>query len=343
MSGAYVPYHQRQNKAVDRQLFIDLLQRVNRRVPITDAVYVGFGGAFLEDFKLAHTTFDIKKMISLEINEAAFARQRFNLPLGCITCLHMASGEFVSEYRNLIDKHAPRAKSAIIWLDYASAGVEALREQIQEFQSLISKMAKGDVLKITVNAAPRALLENEFDTDGKRHTAEKMRELRAAVLYSKLGSDYLGTSVDGDAVTITNYPKTLAFALQRAAMKAVRGRDVIFQPLGTFVYADSEHRMLTLTGVILGKGEEKGFLNDIRHKSLRLASANWGDVTEIRLPALTAKEKLFIDRHLPRSSAKTIHRKLGFKFDQKSTESEKILQNYVKFYRQYPNFQRTFF
>lgn len=343
MSGAYVAYHQRQNKAVDRQLFVDLLQRLNRRISISNSVYVGFGGAFLEDFKLVHATFAVKKMISLEIDKAAYQRQQFNLPLACISCLNIPSGEFVSDFRNAISTYAPRAKSAIVWLDYAKAGARALREQIQEFQSLLSKMADGDILKITVNASPRPLLENEFDRDGKRLTADKMQELRAKALYDSLGEDYLGPEVAADAVTIANYPKTLSFALERAASRALLGQDVTFQPLGTFVYADSEHRMLTLTGVVLKKSDIGSFMRDIGHKELKLASSKWGEVTEIRLPALTAREKLFIDRYLPRSGSKKIHEKLGFMFATKAVESETILENYVKFYRHYPNFQRVFF
>ncbi|WP_407928292.1 O-methyltransferase, partial [Collimonas silvisoli] len=57
MSGAYVPYHLRQNKAVDRQLFVDLLTKLNRYKAIGDYSYVSFGGPYLEDFKLVHSHF----------------------------------------------------------------------------------------------------------------------------------------------------------------------------------------------------------------------------------------------------------------------------------------------
>lgn len=343
MSGAYVAYHQRQNKAVDRQLFIDILQKLNRRIPISDSIYVGFGGAFLEDFKLIHTVFGVKKMISLEINEAAYKRQQFNLPLACIECLNIPSGDFVSDFRNLIEAHAPRAKNNVIWLDYAKAGATALREQLMEFEALLGKMAEGDILKITLNASPRPLFENEFDAEGRRLSVDAMKQRRSEALYNALGEDYLGVEILPEAVSINNYPKTLSAALQRASARAFLGRDIIFQPLGTFLYADSEHKMLTLTGIIVKEKEKNKLLKEIGLKDLKLASAIWGNITEIKLPALTPREKLFIDRHLPKYSAKSIHKKLGFLFDHREVESQKILENYIKFYRQYPNFQRVVF
>ena len=67
MSGGTVPYHLRQNKAIDRSLFIDLLARLNRCRDISDYTYIGFGGPFLEDFKSVHSFTGISKMISIEM------------------------------------------------------------------------------------------------------------------------------------------------------------------------------------------------------------------------------------------------------------------------------------
>ena len=66
MSGERVPYHLRPNKFVERALFVELLSHINAVHPIADYVYVGFGGPYLEDFKILHQHFGIKNMLSLE-------------------------------------------------------------------------------------------------------------------------------------------------------------------------------------------------------------------------------------------------------------------------------------
>src|SRR5688572_9623398 len=97
-TGGFVPYHMRPNKAVDRQLFVELLAKVNRFRPIRSYTYIGFGGSFLEDFKLIHTSFGSRKMISIEEDLNVLNRQKFNVPLRCITRRHQTSGDFVASY-----------------------------------------------------------------------------------------------------------------------------------------------------------------------------------------------------------------------------------------------------
>jgi hypothetical protein len=51
-TGGSIPYHLRQNKAIDRNLFTDLLSRIGRYKNISDYTYYGFGGPYMEDFKV---------------------------------------------------------------------------------------------------------------------------------------------------------------------------------------------------------------------------------------------------------------------------------------------------
>ena len=80
MSGGAVAYHLRENKAIERGLFIELLTRVGRVANISDYTYIGFGGPFLEDFKALHASLRIAKMISIEMDENVCKRQAFNRP-----------------------------------------------------------------------------------------------------------------------------------------------------------------------------------------------------------------------------------------------------------------------
>lgn len=147
MSGQNVPYHLRTNKFVERQLFLDILDFVRVWNGSSRYVYASMGGRFLEDFKLLNDRFAIEHMICIELDETTWRRQEFNR-LGFIECRNQSSGEFIEGFDKLVDLH--RDKKVIVWLDYAAANMRG--EQLGEYRQLVSKLASGDVVKITLNA-----------------------------------------------------------------------------------------------------------------------------------------------------------------------------------------------
>lgn len=334
VSGALVPYHQRQNKAVDRHLFVELLTRLNRKLPISTYTYVGFGGAFLEDFKLIHAGFGNKKLISLEQDDIAWRRQQFNVPISCITCLKQNSRDFIDGYG--IDSNA------IIWLDYALA--RKTREQMGEFQALLPKLREYDIVKITINANLETLRESQSrDKNGKLESKEVRSQKRFDEIQKRIG-DFIPQGFGAESMTPDEYPRILLKAFEGAANESMKGRaDVLFQPLMAFVYNDMAHQMLTLSGIVLCKKQRAKFLRECELSRFKLASLKWGEYKKIMLPALTARERLFIDRYLPKWGEKTIQKRLKFWFDSDENKSLEILRNYIQFYRQYPNFHRVVF
>jgi len=334
MSGGLVPYHLRPNKAVDRYLFVELLSKVNRVVSIDSYTYVGFGGPFLEDFKLIHSYFGNKKMLSIEGNFNVWKRQTFNLPLTCIECFQQTSGDFIASYSI--------QGNAIIWLDYASP--RELRVQVQEFESLLAKLQTYDVVKITLNANPDTLrARDSINKEGKRETTEERNTKRLQKLSGRLG-EYLPQETTAEMMTLDDLPQVLCRVIEFAANKALRGRsEEVFQPLTSFVYSDSAHQMLTITGIILPGNEVREFFRKTAIRKWRLSATNWRTIHKIRLPELTAREKLFIDKQLPKSTGRQIQKKLKFLFDEDEEKSLEIIKSYVTFYRHYPNYHRVVF
>ena len=336
-AGAYVPYHTRQNKAIDRQLFIDLLTRLNRFVAVKKYRYISFGGPFFEDFKLIHSQFGIRKMISIEGNPTVFTRQRFNLPLSCIEP-HLALS---TEY---LDSYSSEGKT-IFWLDFAAAN--QLREQIEEFQILLSKSNELDVLRITLNANPGIFSpEVVIRQDGRRETTEQRNERRFELLQTRLG-DFMPDDAIATDMTVAKYPRILVRALEFASNSIMEGRRLkdgtYFQPLSTYVYSDLAHPMLTLTGIVLNKKQRSIFFGATDLKRWEHASTSWGHCSLINVPALTPREKLFVDSWLPTRKTSTIQKKLKFLFADTEEESIEVLENYRRYYRYYPNFQRVIF
>ena len=218
MSGGRVAYHLRPNKAVDRHVFIELLTRIHAYRSLAKYAYVGFGGPFLEDFRLVHSQFGLTKLISLEEDDIVLKRQQFNKPLSNIRCLLRNSGDFIATYN-------PKS-NAIIWLDYAAP--KQVRAQIEEMQGLLPRLLENDVLKITVNASPETLGRKQS------HTPDQRDAHRLSVLKSRIGG-FLPNGVTPSEMTSSGLASLIYRAILRAARDAMRGAPRLrFVPLTTF-------------------------------------------------------------------------------------------------------------
>jgi hypothetical protein len=269
-------------------------------------------------------------MISLEQDKETWKRQKFNKPISCIDCINESSGEFIQKFERIND--------TIVWLDYTSA--KYLRSQLQEFQALLSTLYPNDIVKITLNANPSALLSGNFKSNNE------VQELRFAKLNNQLGS-LIPANVTPDLMIHKEYPKALFLILERAAKLSLSGLPVYFQPLTCFTYADGQ-QMLTVTGILLEKGKEKEntkiFLSSTGILDWELSKVIWDDSpTVINVPDLTIREKLLVDSLLPNSPIEKIQDELGFLFNNKPTESLKMLETYALFYRHAPHFSRITF
>ena len=105
--------------------------------------------------------------------------------------------------------------------------------------------------------------------------------------------------------------------------------------------------MLTITGIVLEQDKENEFEEKIKASKLHdwpLFSANWQDIHEIAVPDLTPREKLAINQFLPLKEDDSIDpSKLKFKINRNEIKNQRALNNYVKYYRYIPNFQRLAF
>jgi len=325
MSDAFVPYHLRQNKAIDRNLFVELLLHINRYFPIKRYEYIGFGGAFLEDFKIMHAYTGIKKMISLEIDEDVLPRQKFNRPVSCISCTHKSSADFITEYGFL--------REIILWLDYMAPS--EIGSQLQEIEALTSRLKRGDLVKVTVNANATALarsteLEKEEDLNQKRFD----------ILEKRIGATNFPADVTPEMMTHALYPQVLYKAIKLAFHKGMEGSPRhYFQPLTSYVYADGQ-KMLTFTGIILALDETQEFFKKTEIKKWELSVIKDDKPLPINVPELSIKERMLLDSLLPKYSAETIQKRLKFLVGKNSEASLEGLRNYVRYYKQYPYFSK---
>jgi hypothetical protein len=319
MSGRTIPYQLRQNKSIDRFAFIELLQRINRFFSVKDYRYVSFGGYTLEDFKLIHSHLGISKMTSIEISENVLKRQHFNVPLNCIELRLQNSKDFISSL--LV---GGEEEAMIVWLDYTEP--KEIRSQLEDIQSLIPKLKKGDILKVTLNANPSALNADSSDRS-------QLHQNRYNLLREKVGDAAIATSNSSEMIT-AEYPRVLKKIVDYYIGEGLSGtKDNYFVPLTSFTYADGQ-QMFTLTGIILDKTiNESDFLSKCGLDNWSLAYSKLKVVQQIDIPDLTLRERLFVDSKLPKSSALEIQKALGYEVGENTKESIRMLEMYTQFYR----------
>lgn len=335
MSGGWLPYHLRKNKAIDRAIFMEFLSKLNAYKPISKYGYVGFGAIHLEDFKLIHSLFAISDLTCIEIDHIIHKRQKFNLPLSCINLESISSDSFIANFFP--------DKNYIIWLDYTSP--RQIKQQINEFFALLQKMQPYDVVKITLNANPNSIVDEKQFRIGKQTLNEKfdpdeLYEKRFDELKNKV-DEYFPQKIDSSMMTKRKYPNVLCKILEYVTESALGDTEYCLVPITSFVYSDSEHQMLTLTGAILHDGDVSEFFDKLDLLNWEYISNTWGPPQLIDIPDLTLKERLAIDTFLPCDSPEQIVESLNIQFDSNEEKSLDKLNNYIKYYRHYPFFSKV--
>jgi hypothetical protein len=337
MAGERVPYHLRQNKHVERELFLDLLANLGRRVRWKDYLYIGFGGAFFEDFKVLHTRLGINQMLSVEYSWHVFLRQENNVPYGCIQREQVSSGDLIQRIEP-VRWRFEKAKSALIWLDYTDA--KRLGTQMDEIRALLPRLRRYDVLKVTFNANPATLGDLPAAEQGGQDLQQRRLDHRIGVLRARLGKKFPG-STKAEDIKPANYPKWVLSVLKLEVSEAMKeSPDLVFQPIGCFAYADSDHTMVTCTGIMLTHAERLRFVTAAALKKNEFASLNW-EVHKIDIPYLSAREKLLLDTLLFNTSPEQIVNLHGMWFNEEAEKAAAMISDYAKFYRFYPHYHRV--
>ena len=324
MNGSFIPYHLRQNKAIDRNLFVEALSMINRVYPIKDYQYISMGGPFLEDFKVVHAATGIKKMISFESRNETFRRQKFNCPLNCIDLLEADSTSFIHDH-SFDDP-------TIIWLDFTTT----LDKCLSDIFELAAKLKEGDIVKLTFNADAASI-----HPIGRNRSIAQLKE-RLLTLDGMLGA-YLPTDADHLMVTDEKYPDLL-FRMVELVIDRAMGKTgkLFFQPLTAYVYADSA-RMLTCTGIVLNRTKSMTFLNETGIRKWKLGVVGKSRPLPISVPELSIKERMFLDALLPKSGTALLQKRLKHLIAPKDDESLEGIRNYAMYYRQFPYFSKITF
>jgi hypothetical protein len=315
-------YHLRTNKAVDRLLFLDALHMFETASAFAKYVYYSFGGPYLDDFRLMHEHFPKMKMVSIELLEEVFERQRFHKPTGYVTLMHSDLHTFLTNY------DAGR-KKGVFWLDYTKLELA----QFEEFMMLLGKVNANSIVKITLQCQPM-YYQNKIGDEKKADGTYKNDKNK---LFRDTFQDFLPSSSVAIPHDPLGFARLLQDMVQIAAQKALPSAagGLVFQPVSSFYYKDGAG-IFTLTGIVCDPAEQ----DDIKEKFSKWAFANLdlaNPPKEIDVPVLSTKERLHLQKYLPCKGEK-LAKALGYPIGDNNAGK---MQQYADFYRQYPYFIRA--
>jgi hypothetical protein len=290
-------------------------------------------GAYpLEDHKMIHRIIGLTRLIAFDFDDEVVARQKFNRPIDACKCIKKKSGDLIAELESILTGFGfDDADGLVIWLDYTDPG--KLGEQIREFETLLSGLRAGDVVRITLNAHLSALGDSR-GADGKPILASDLRVKRFQKLRDRIG-EYLPSWATEELVTESELPRLLSGSLAAAALKALPvGGANSFLPLSLVRYADGQ-QMLSVTGAIVARGDEGALMDRLHIKTWPFASSNWDTIHRLMVPVLTVRERLFLEREIISKAPSQLVQELGFE-TASDMKLEDFLGNYKDYYRFYP-------
>lgn len=301
------PYHLRVNKAIDRFLLIDILDILKRHCDISDYIYYGFGGPYLQDCRLIHDWCPEIQIVSIENDEQTVKRQEFHRFTKNLEILKEEFADFLLDFSS--------SGREIIWLDY----IDREYSRFNEFKDILGKVSENSIVKITIRA--------ERDEQSLKNFMEQYPKMLPPL------------TPEDDINEASKLVKLLQDMLQIAAQRALPASgESVFQLLNSSYYKDSS-QMLSVTGIVCSKkkrSEIKDWFEDWKFANLK-----WECPHEIDVPILSIKERLHLEKHLPTGDPTgcVLSKVLDYRIDGK--EKHETLKQYEKFYQYYPYFARV--
>jgi hypothetical protein len=272
--------------------------------------YHGFGGPFLEEFRVLYDSIPHLKMISVEEDADVHKRQQFHLPCRRIQLV-------LSRFSDYLAAFSPSEGGDAIWMDYT----HLTYEPFSDLMTVLDKTQGVSLIKFTLPA-------------GGKDFADKADE------FQQTFANLLSSQSAGPPGTAPAWAALLQEMVQVAAQRALSGLERVYLPLTSFLYSDGTP-MYSFTGVSCPSKESGSVAN--RFSRLPFNAQGWATPTQIAIPILSTKERLKLQCLLPRAgnAGKVLLSRLGYLIGQNSEESEEALSQYARFHRHSPYYMRA--
>lgn len=330
-----IPYQLRHHKAIDRNLFISLLRKLDRHIGIniSEYRYVGFGAPFLEDFKSMHLEFGITKMDCIECNENAYSRQKFNNPYSFVNLHKKNCSDYLSEDFKF---DLPQ----IIWLDFASPSEFA--QQLLDLELLGEKINSYDVIRFTFNASISA-----YAKPNKNNQSIDFKKVLDIFKNDPGLQNYFPDHFEAKHI-VSDFSILLRAMGIRAIKRgmATAGKDIQFNHISSFTYRDGQ-MMTTLTGIAASQELFNNINTECNFTNWPFFQSDSHDEivpsNHILVPSMTIAERIAIDKLIISNTSKKIAEEIIFKYGSDPDEHSELIDGYCKYYKFLPYFSKITF
>ena len=316
------PFHLRQNKSVDRELFLDLLLQLKSCLDIARYRYIGMGGAFLEDFRLVHARLGIMDMVCVEFDKNVQKRQQFNRPVSCIAF----EEKYIEEYINITEFSSP----VILWLDYTES--KKLREKFSMFSQSSMDLPINSVLRITLNASGNAFGKNLDDQESEDVDPGEAMERRNTLRLTRFQSE-LGDIVPIDLKPSDMNRRNFGISLLKTLRNAIDGKMSRTDRRAVWAlathYADGQP-MVTATVVVCEK----------KNESVDRVVSSWEHMSGPESPLVLDMPVLSTLERLTLQSCEDPKDELEFELPDSDMGRDPFI-SFKKYYRFFPHFSRV--
>jgi hypothetical protein len=324
------PYQLRTNKAVDRLLLANILLELGGKCK--NYRYYSLAGPFLEDLRVMDHFLPDMKLVSLENDFQTYKRQDFHKFNSIIVLLKKNLMDF------MVNDYEPEENTKdVFWLDYT----DLKYARFQEFQLVLKRVPPGSIVRITLRAQrelnvddledylPSDILEGLKSEMEKRFTAE----------FDKV----LPPDAPGAFAAPKEFARMVQYMVRYTASEAldIPGSQVDFLPVQSTRYNDNTE-MISITGVVCSRDQIALIKKEL--ESITYANFDWHEPDLINIPALSMKERLWLEKHLPveagKDAGEELYALLGYMIDSSEKTSKQQLAHYADYCRFYPNFVR---
>jgi hypothetical protein len=323
-------YHLRPNKAVDRLLWLNVLDALSSEER-KNSTYYSLSGPFLEDLHIVHLIYPEIKLVAIEQDLDTHLRQKFHQFSRVVELRHQKLGNFVSDFPSEEDSET----RDILWLDFT----DFQPKNFTEFCSIIGQAKFGTIVRVTLPAKPD--LDNQTikklgEVTGINDVLDRLKDS-----FKEKYQKFYPHSIDPNLLEGGKpYAIMVQMMIRLAAEIGLKGyENKIFQPLQTIFYSDGT-QMLSVAGIICEETKQPSVQQQFQH--IRFANFDWKEPQQINIPTLSLKERLHFASLLPVADGKDagtiLHQALGYTIDRNEETSKKQLSAYAEYYREYPNF-----
>lgn len=322
-SGRIINYALRPAKSIERKMLRDAFQRLYQFDRTDEYQYIGFGAKYFTDFSLFHTSLNISKMISIEVDTNNKARYEFNKPFNCIEMMFGKSSAVMHKL--------PLNNRSICWFDYDGKFSD---EMLSDIGSLVEKLPSGSVIALSYNSKPYSRIELNEEYGGNEQ-----------FLFKRKYQELLGTSLfpndfkEQGMSSWSNHSKMIRKALNSHLASCLSSRNVgldaeekiSFKQIFYFDYKDGVE-MSTLVFLIHSENDRSKF-SDCKFEELFFYREG-EEPFNIEVPNLTYKEIKTLHENMP-IPAKGVDASI------KKVVEDKDIELFAQYYRYFPNYSEV--